>query len=205
MLSTFLGIAVVGGAATALPKKYSPYHKLNIFTRVLSYVENNYVENVDQDELIYGAIRGMLETLDPHTSFLKPDQYREMKIDTSGEFGGVGIEVEMRPAGDGSHDNVLTVMSAIEGTPAAKAGITTGDQIAKIDDTPTHSMRMDDAVQKMRGKKGSPVSLTVVRPGAKGWREPRVYNLMREIIKIDNVVAQHHRARLRLRAAQAVQ
>ena len=98
VLSTFLGVAVVGGAAVALPKKYSPYHKLNIFTRVLSYVENNYVENVDQDELIYGAIRGMLETLDPHTSFLKPDQYREMKIDTSGQFGGVGIEVEMRPA-----------------------------------------------------------------------------------------------------------
>ena len=122
VMSTFLGVAVVGGAAVALPKKFSPYHKLNIFTRVLSYVENNYVENVDQDELIYGAIRGMLETLDPHTSFLKPDQYREMKIDTSGQFGGVGIEVEMRPAGDGSRDNVLTVMSAIEGTPAAKAG-----------------------------------------------------------------------------------
>jgi carboxyl-terminal processing protease len=189
VLSTFLGAAVVGGSAVALPKKYSPYHKLNIFTRVLSYVENNYVENVDQDELIYGAIRGMLETLDPHTSFLKPDQYREMKIDTSGQFGGVGIEVEMRPAADGSKDNVLTVMSAIEGTPAAKAGITTGDQITRIDDTPTHSMRMDDAVQKMRGKKGSPVTLTVVRPGPKGWKEPRLYNMTREIIKIDNVVA----------------
>jgi carboxyl-terminal processing protease len=189
VLSTFLGVAVVSGAAAALPKKYSPYHKLNIFTRVLSYVESNYVEDVDQDELIYGAIRGMLETLDPHTSFLKPDQYREMKIDTSGQFGGVGIEVEMRPASDGSHDNVLTVMSAIEGTPAAKAGITTGDQIVKIDDKPTHSMRMDDAVQEMRGKKGSPVTLTVVRPGPKGWSQPRVYNLMREIIKIDNVVA----------------
>jgi carboxyl-terminal processing protease len=188
-LSTFLGIAVVAGGAAALPKKYSPYHKLNIFTRVLSYVENNYVEDVDQDELIYGAIRGMLETLDPHTSFLKPDQYREMKIDTSGQFGGVGIEVEMRPASDGSHDNVLTVMSAIEGTPAAKAGLATGDQIVKIDDAPTHSMRMDDAVQKMRGKKGSPVSLVVVRPGSKGWKEPRVFNLMRETIKIDNVVA----------------
>ncbi|MFI5288353.1 MAG: S41 family peptidase, partial [Polyangia bacterium] len=79
-LSAFAGIAVVGGAAVALPKKYSPYHKLNIFTRVLSYVENNYVENVDHDELIYGAIKGMLDTLDPHTAFLKPEQYREMKI-----------------------------------------------------------------------------------------------------------------------------
>ncbi len=187
--STFLGIAIVAGGALALPKKYSPYHKLNIFTRVLSYVENNYVEDVDQDELVYGAIRGMLETLDPHTSFLKPDQYREMKIDTSGQFGGVGIEVEMRPAADGSRDNVLTVMSAIDGTPAARAGLATGDQIVKIDDAPTHSMRMDDAVQKMRGKKGSPVSLMVTRPGPKGWKEPRVFNLMREIIKIDNVVA----------------
>lgn len=188
-LSTFGGIAVVGGAAVALPKKYSPYHKLNIFTRVLSYVENNYVENVDQDELIYGAIRGMLETLDPHTTFLKPDQYREMKIDTSGEFGGVGIEVEMRPASDGSRDNVLTVMSALEGTPAAKAGLTTGDQIVRIGGQPTHSMRMDDAVRQMRGKEGSSISLSVVRPGAKGWHEPRVFNLTREIIKIDNVVA----------------
>src|SRR4029077_4661902 len=79
-LSSFLGIAVVAGGAAALPKKYSPYHKLNIFTRVLSYWENNNVENVDHDELIYGAIKGMLDTLDPHTSFLKPDQYKEMKI-----------------------------------------------------------------------------------------------------------------------------
>ncbi len=193
-LSTFLGIAVVGGVAAALPKKYSPYHKLNIFTRVLSYVENNYVENVDHDELIYGAIKGMLETLDPHTSFLKPEQYKEMKIDTQGEFGGVGIEVEMRPvanapAVDGVRENVLTVMSAIEGTPAARAGLQTGDQIVKIDDLATRNLRMDDAVQKMRGKKGSPVTLTVERPGPKGWKEPRVFTLMREIIKIDNVVA----------------
>jgi carboxyl-terminal processing protease len=119
---------------------------------------------------------------------MKPDQYREIKLDTTGQFGGIGIEVEMRPAGDGSRDNVLTVMSALDGTPAARAGLTTGDQIVRIDNTPTHSMRMDDAIQKMRGKKGSPVSLTVTRPGNKGWKEPRVYSLTREIIKIDNVV-----------------
>src|SRR6185436_3865908 len=152
VLSTFMGVAVVGGAAAALPKKFSPYHKLNIFTRVLSYVENNYVENVDQDDLIYGAIKGMLETLDPHTSFLKPEQYKEMKIDTQGEFGGVGIEVEMRPVErDGAKENFLTVMSAIDGTPAHKAGLTTGDQILKIDDLSTRNLHMDEAVQKMRG------------------------------------------------------
>jgi carboxyl-terminal processing protease len=190
-LSTFAGIAIVAGGAAALPKKYSPYHKLNIFTRVLSYVENNYVESVDHDELIYGAIKGMLDTLDPHTSFLKPDQYKEMKIDTQGEFGGVGIEVEMRPATDGSKENVLTIMSAIEGTPAAKAGLTTGDMIVKIDDSSTRNMRMDDAVQKMRGKKGSSVTLSVERPGhwPDGKKDPKTFTLMREIIKIDNVVA----------------
>jgi carboxyl-terminal processing protease len=191
-LSTFLGIAIVAGGATALPKKYSPYHKLNIFTRVLSYVENNYVENVDHDELIYGAIKGMLDTLDPHTSFLKPDQYKEMKIDTQGEFGGVGIEVEMRPMTNGDpKENVLTIMSAIEGTPAARAGLTTGDMIVKIDDSSTRNMRMDDAVTKMRGKKGSSVTLTVERPGKwpDGKKDPKVFTLMREIIKIDNVVA----------------
>jgi len=191
-LSAFLGIAIVAGGATALPKKYSPYHKLNIFTRVLSYVENNYVENVDHDELIYGAIKGMLDTLDPHTSFLKPDQYKEMKIDTQGEFGGVGIEVEMRPMTNGDpKENVLTIMSAIEGTPAARAGLTTGDMIVKIDDTSTRNMRMDDAVQKMRGKKGSSVVLTIERAGKwpDGKKEPKVFTLQREIIKIDNVVA----------------
>src|SRR6476646_5754064 len=182
VLSTFLGVAVVGGAAVALPKKYSPYHKLNIFTRVLSYVENNYVENVDQDDLIYGAIKGMLETLDPHTSFLKPDQYKEMKIDTQGQFGGIGIEVEMRSVSEGSKDNVLTVMSAIEGTPAQKAGLQTGDQITKVDDLSTRNLRMDDAVGRMRGKRGTQVTLTVERPGppGKAWKEPKVLTLTRE-------------------------
>src|SRR3954447_3835642 len=96
VMSTFLGVAVVGGAASALPKKYSPYHKLNIFTRVFSYVENNYIEDVDQDKLVYGAIKGMMNTLDPHSAFLDPSQYREMKAETNGQFGGVGLEVEMR-------------------------------------------------------------------------------------------------------------
>src|SRR5688572_18863356 len=169
VLATSAGIALVGGAARALPKKYSPYHKLNVFTRVLSYVENNYIESVDQDELIYGAIKGMLETLDPHTSFLKPEQYKEMKIDTQGEFGGVGIEVEMRQIErDGLKENVLTVMSALENTPAARAGLATGDMILKIDELATRSLRMDEAVQKMRGKKGTQVTLTVDRPG-KAW------------------------------------
>jgi carboxyl-terminal processing protease len=203
VLSAFAGMALVASLSLALSKKQSPYHKLNLFTRVLSYVENNYVENVDQDELIYGALRGMLETLDPHTAFLKPDQYREMKVDTQGQFGGVGIEVEMRqlppapdePTGGGrARDNVLTIMSVIENTPASRAGLQTGDQIIKIESTSTRTMRMDDAITKMRGKKGTQVTLTIDRPGpaqnngARPWKEPRVITLERTLIHIDNVV-----------------
>jgi carboxyl-terminal processing protease len=186
--STVFGMALVGGGAAALPKRYSPYHKLNIFTRVLSYVESDYVEEVDHDDLIYGAIRGMLETLDPHTTFLKPDQYKEMKADTQGQFGGIGIEVEMRPIGEGSKDTVLTVMSAIDGTPASRAGLQTGDQIVRIDNLVTRNLRMEDAIGKMRGEKGTSVNLIVERPGPKGWKEPRPFSLSREIIKIENVV-----------------
>src|SRR5262245_40198882 len=170
VLSTVAGIALVGGAAVALPKKYSPYHKLNIFTRVLSYVENNYVENVDHDELIYGSIKGMLDTLDPHTSYLKPDQYKEMKVETTGEFGGIGIEVEPRPSTDGGKEKVLAVMSALEGTPAWKAGLQTGDTILRIDDIPTRNMNMDEAVRRMRGKKGTPVVVTI---GRRAWKDPK--------------------------------
>jgi carboxyl-terminal processing protease len=174
-----LGLGVVSGVATAVPHKGGDrpgsFAKLAVFSRVLSYIESNYVEEVDQDELVYGAIKGMLETLDPHTTFLRPDQYREMKNDTSGQFSGVGIEVDVR-------DGVLTVLSVMEGTPAARAGLLTGDQLLKIDDQPTRGMT--DYVQRMRGKKGTQVTLAVAR---KGWPAPRAMQLMREVIKIRSV------------------
>ena len=172
-----LAVSVVGwsGAATAVPRKASPFGKLTVFSRVLSYIESNYVEEVDADELIYGAIKGMLETLDPHTTFLKPDQYREMKNDTSGQFSGVGIEVDVR---DGS----LTVMTVMDGAPAGRAGLLPGDQILKIDDQPTRGMT--DYVQRMRGRRGTQVLLSVLR---KGWKEPRPLSITRELIKIKAV------------------
>ena len=170
-------VAASYGLARALPRKYSPYQKLNVFTRVLSYVESNYVEEVDQDRLIYGAVKGMLETLDPHSAFLSPEQYRDMKADNTGEFGGVGLEVELR-------DGVLTVMAILDGTPAAKAGLQTGDQIVKIEEAATRGLGLDDAVAKMRGKRGTKVTLTVAR---KTWKEARAIPLVREIIKLENV------------------
>jgi carboxyl-terminal processing protease len=159
---------LVMGAATALPRSYSPYSKLNIFARVLSYVENNYVENVDQSKLVYGAIKGMLETLDPHTVFLPPDQYREMKIDTQGEFGGLGVEINMQGQTRNAKcrcedDDLLTVVSAIEGSPAEKAGIRAGDQIVAIDGKPVRGVSMHEAVKRMRGRRGTAVVLTVQR------------------------------------------
>ncbi|MBL8635254.1 MAG: S41 family peptidase [Myxococcales bacterium] len=163
------------GLAEAAPRKPISPSKLAMFSRVLSYVESQYVEDVDQDELVYGAIKGMLDSLDPHTTFLRPEQYREMKNDTSGQFSGIGIEVDQR-------DGVLTIVSVIEGTPAARAGLQAGDQVLRIDDQPTRQMM--DYIQKMRGKRGAQVSLTVQRSG---WKEPRSFAMVRDIIRIRSV------------------
>ncbi len=173
-----LSIALLGllaGVAAALPRKNSPYQKLAMLSRVLSYIEQSYVEDVDSDELVYGALKGMVETLDPHSAFLRPDQYREMKNDTSGQFFGVGIEVDMR-------DGALTVLSVMEGTPAARAGILAGEQILRIDDSPTRGMT--DYVQRMRGKRGTAVQLAVLR---RGQKDSRTLNLVRELIKFRSV------------------
>jgi carboxyl-terminal processing protease len=174
MLIVAAGFAVPSLAAAA-PRKASSPSKLAMFSRVLSYVESQYVEDVDQDDLVYGAIKGMLDSLDPHTTFLRPEQYREMKNDTSGQFAGIGIEVDQR-------DGVLTVVSVLEGTPAARAGLFAGDQVLRIDDQATRGMM--DYIQKMRGKRGAQVALTVQRSG---WKEPRSFVMVRDIIRIRSV------------------
>jgi len=161
-------------AATALPKGYSPYRKLNIFARVLTYVENNYVEVVDDSKLIYGAIKGMMDTLDPHSTFMPPEMYKQMKVETEGEFGGVGIEVEIR-------DSWITVVSPLEGTPAQRAGLRPGDVIEAIDGKSTRGMRLHEAVRAMRGPRGTRVKITVRRAGKK---ERLDFTIVRDIIKI---------------------
>ena len=166
-------------SASAVPKDYSPYRKLNIFARVLTYVENNYVEPVDGSKLVYGAVKGMMETLDPHSTFLPPDQYRQMKADTQGEFGGLGIEVEVR-------NGWLTVVSPLEGTPAHRAGLRSGDEIREIDGKSTIGVRMHEAVQAMRGPRGTRVRLTLRRPGqAKLMR----LEIVRDVIKVVSVTS----------------
>lgn len=170
-----LCVSAFAGVSAAVPRKNSPYQKLALLTRVMSYVEQSYVEEVDPDELVYGAIKGMVETLDPHSSFLRPEQYRDIKNETSGQFSGVGLEVEAR-------DGALTILQVLEGSPAARVGIQSGDQILRIDDQPTRGMT--DYVQRMRGKRGTAVQLSVLR---KGHKEPRVLVITRDIVKLRSV------------------
>ncbi len=153
------------------------YSSLEQFSKVLFYVENEYVEPVNAQTLLQGAIKGMLGTLDPHTMYLSPDVYKELKVDTVGRFGGVGLEVSLK-------DGILTVVSPIEGTPAAKAGIEHGDRILKIDNTLTKGMDLSDAVKKMRGSRNSKVHLTIIR---EGWKEAHEFKLTRENINVKSV------------------
>jgi len=153
------------------------YESLEQFSKVLYYVENEYVEPVDPQKLLQGAIKGMLGTLDPHTLYLSPEIYKELKVDTVGRFGGVGLEVTLK-------DGVLTVVSPIEGTPAAKAGILPGDRIFKIDGAITKDMDLTDAVKKMRGLRKSKVTLSIFR---EGWKETHDFKLTRENISVKSV------------------
>ena len=155
----------------------SDYESIELFTDVLSIVKKSYVEEVDTKKLIYGAINGMLTSLDPHSSFMPPDTYKEMKIDTKGAFGGLGIEITIK-------DGLLTVISPIEDTPAFKAGIKAGDQILKIDDKFTKDLTITDAVKKMRGVKGTKVTLTIMREGLDKTKE---FVLERDIIQVKSV------------------
>jgi len=153
------------------------YKGLKIFSEVLDIIKNNYVEEVDERDLIEKAIQGMVQSLDPHSSFLTPEGMKELQVDTQGEFGGIGIEIHMP-------DGVLTVVAPIDGTPAAEAGIQAGDKIIKVDGELTKDMDLLEAVSKMRGPKGTKVTLTIWR---EGLAEPIDYELIRDTIPIDSI------------------
>jgi carboxyl-terminal processing protease len=152
-----VGYLIGGGylnAATGSPGDV--YKNLDLFARVLSLVKENYVEEPDDKSLIYGAIKGMLNSLDPHSSFMDPDFFREMEIETKGSFGGLGIEITIK-------DSILTVVAPIEGTPADKAGMKAGDQVIRIDGKSTKGITLMEAVKKLRGKPGTKVTLSIMR------------------------------------------
>ncbi len=156
------------------------YKNIEIFTEVLRQIEKNYVEPQDPKKLIQGGIRGMVRTLDPHSSFLTKEEHRELMMETRGSFSGVGIEITIK-------DDLLTVVSPIEGTPAYKAGIKAGDKIIKIGEKSAKDMSLVEAVKLIRGKKGTDVKLTIHREGEE---KPLEFVITRDVIPLRSV--RHH-------------
>lgn len=155
----------------------STYEDLKVFTDVIGLIQKDYVEETKSKDLIYGAIKGMLETLDPHSAFMPPNMYKEMQEETKGRFEGLGIEITIK-------DSVLTVVSPIEGTPAYKAGILAGDQIIKIDGELTKNFTLMDSVKRLRGPKGTKVTISIMR---EGFTKPKDVTLVREVIPLRSV------------------
>jgi carboxyl-terminal processing protease len=153
---------------------YADFDRLGNVTK---NIHHKYVEAINSEELVENAIKGMLEILDPHTSFFKKKEYEELRIHTEGKFGGLGIQISIR-------DKILTVVTPISGTPASRAGIQSGDQIAKINGKSTKGIEIDQAVEKLRGEPGSEVSITIMR---KGEAKPLEFTITREIITIKSV------------------
>jgi carboxyl-terminal processing protease len=178
-LLLILTLSLGGGVASKGNDTAATYENLRLFTEVLSIVQSQYVDEVPPKDIIYNAIKGTLRGLDPHSSFLDPDMYREMQVETSGSFGGLGIEITLR-------DDVLTVVAPIEGTPAYRAGIQPGDRILKIEGLSTKDMQLSDAVKRMRGKPGSKITISIAR---EGWSEPKDFFITREQIRVQSVRA----------------
>ncbi len=183
LLGVFVGVgitlerAVQAERAGKQADQPLPIDELRTFTEVFSRIKADYVEPVDDKKLLRDAIQGMLAGLDPHSSFLDPEGFKDMRVGTEGEFGGLGIEVTME-------DGFVKVVSPIEDTPAARAGLKTGDLIIRLDNKAVKGMSLNDAVKQMRGKPGSDITLTVVREGSP---KPLVFTLARAVIKIQSV------------------
>jgi carboxyl-terminal processing protease len=153
------------------------YEDLKVFTDVIGLIQKDYVEETKSKDLVYGAIKGMLETLDPHSAFMPPNMYKEMQEETRGRFEGLGIEITVK-------DGVLTVVSPIEGTPAYRAGVLAGDQIIKIDGEPTKNLTLVDSVKRLRGPRGTKVTITIMR---EGLTKPKDFTLVRDVIPVRSV------------------
>lgn len=154
-----------------------PYKEVKIFVETIALIKKNYVDEVKDKDLVRGAIKGMLTSLDPHSSFMPPEVYKELQVNTKGEFGGLGIQISIK-------DDVLTVIAPIEDTPAYKAGIKAGDKIIKINGKTTKDMSLHDAVTKLRGPRGTSVTITIFR---EGLEKPKDIKIIRDIIKIKSV------------------
>ena len=168
----FNGNAVIVKAGTG-----ETYKNLELFTEVLRQIDKNYVDPQDNQKLIQGAIKGMVQSLDPHSAYLSKEEHQDLLSETKGSFSGIGVEITVR-------DNVLTVVSPIEGTPAYKAGMQAGDKIIKIDGKIAADMTLPEAIKSIRGEKGTKVTLTIMREGAD---KPLEFTVTRDVIPIRSV------------------
>jgi len=176
LLILFGGI-VMGRWGIQAVSAQSSYEDLRLFTEVMSMIKKNYVDDVKTKDLVTGAIKGMLSSLDPHSGYMTAEQFKEFQADTKGEFGGLGIQIAIK-------DSVVTVIAPIEDTPAYRAGLKAGDKIMKIAGESTKDMSIHDAVTRMRGPKGKQVTLSIFR---EGWKETKDFTIVRDIIKIKSV------------------
>jgi carboxyl-terminal processing protease len=177
-INLLIGARVYLSTAQAAEKD-SAYPSLELFSMVMERVRKDYVDGrkVTYQDLVYGALKGMLNTLDPHSEFMEPDKYKELQNDTQGAFGGLGIVIQLK-------DGFVTVVSPMEDTPGARAGILSGDRILKIDGKSTEKMGLPDAVKNLRGDPGTEVKITVLRPTSGQIKE---YKLTRSTINVDMV------------------
>ncbi|MBU1888087.1 MAG: S41 family peptidase, partial [Candidatus Omnitrophica bacterium] len=165
------------GLAEKTNKVDSMYKELELFSDAVSIIRSDYVEEPQEKDLIYGALKGMLSSLDPYSQFMDPETYNEMKIETEGEFGGIGIEITIQ-------DNLLTIITPIDDTPAFKIGLKAGDKIVKIEGEITKDLTLIEAVKKLRGKPGTNVNITVLRESEKKLLD---FAIIRSIIKLESI------------------
>jgi carboxyl-terminal processing protease len=183
LIGTILGSFIAIGSSVFANRNQTdlaevlPFEELFTFTEVFQRIKTSYVEDVEDNTLVENAIQGMLTGLDPHSSYLTPEAYQEIQIGTTGEFGGLGIEV-------GMENGFVRVIAPIDDTPAQRAGIQAGDLIVRLDDTPVKGMTLSDAVKIMRGKPGTSITLTVVRESEE---KPLTIKIVRDIIQVKSV------------------
>ena len=172
-----LALALLAVMASEAPARRSPFEPLSIFARALAYIEVSYVEPIDQKTLVYGAIQGLADSLDPHSVFLDPEEYQILRSDAEGRFAGVGVEVSTR-------DGWLTILSVFDGGPAAKVGLRPGDRFLTIDGEDARDVRLYDAVRRIRGEPGTSVTVSIRR---KGQEEAVERTLTRAFIEVDPI------------------
>lgn len=177
LVLTVLTLVTFAISDTEKQKKDELYKQVGLFSDALVIIQAEYVDEVKPKDLIYGALKGMLASLDPHSQFMDPDTYNELKVETEGRFGGLGIEITIK-------DSLLTVVTPIEDTPAWRAGIKANDRIIKINNELTRDMTLIDAVKKLRGKSGEQVNIIIFRESEKKILE---FKIVRDIIKIKDI------------------